>query len=134
MCIRDSLTSVSILRCSFSKLSNLLEEKNKTIIKLTEEVKKQNVESAVQSTPPSGANIKLYTDVVRNTLRDNNKRQTYTIFIKSKHNESADVVKTVIKKNINPVQMKLGISSFKSLRDGRIMIESEKKDEIDHIG
>lgn len=129
---KDILTSVSILRCTFSKLSNLLEEKDKTIVKLTEDVSKQGIESAVQPAPSGGANIKLYSEVVRNKFHDNN-RKTYKIFIKSKHNESADVVKTKIKSAINPVQMKLGISSFKSFRDGRIMIESEKKDEIDCI-
>ncbi|PSN43161.1 hypothetical protein C0J52_09907 [Blattella germanica] len=40
-------------------------------------------------------------------------------------------MKTLLKRKINPTQLKVGISSMKVLRDGRLIIESGKKEDID---
>ncbi|PSN45025.1 hypothetical protein C0J52_23368 [Blattella germanica] len=38
---------------------------------------------------------------------------------------------TMLKRKINPTQLKVGISSMKASRDGRLIIESGKKEDID---
>ncbi|PSN41433.1 hypothetical protein C0J52_22647 [Blattella germanica] len=58
-------------------------------------------------------------------------KKNYKLMIKSKHNESREAMKTLLKRKINPSQLKVGISSMKALRDGRLVIESGKKEDID---
>jgi hypothetical protein len=35
---------------------------------------------------------------------------------------------------VNPTEIKVGITSLKSLRDGRVMIEASSKNEIETLG
>ena len=51
-------------------------------------------------------------------------------FVKSKQNESPEAVTVLLKKNVNPMQLKIGIRSMKSIKDGRIVIEFGSKEEI----
>ena len=43
--------------------------------------------------------------------------------VKSKSNLTTEAIKTVVKSNINPTAMKVGVNSFKSLKGGRVLIE-----------
>jgi hypothetical protein len=36
-------------------------------------------------------------------------------------------MKTLVKKKVNPVDMKIGITTFKGLRNGRLFIETQNK-------
>ena len=38
-----------------------------------------------------------------------------------------------MKAKINPTEMKVGINTFKALKDGRILIEADSKEEIERI-
>jgi len=40
-------------------------------------------------------------------------------------------MKTLVKAKLNPVDMKFGITTFKVLRNGRLLIETQNKLEID---
>ena len=51
--------------------------------------------------------------------------------VKSKTNHSGETIKNVIKSSINPTSMKAGICSFRSLRDGRVLLETKSKEEIE---
>jgi len=42
-------------------------------------------------------------------------------------------MKEIIKKRINPTEMKVGNSTFKALKDGRILIEVGSKEERERI-
>ena len=43
--------------------------------------------------------------------------------MKSKVNLSTEAIKNALKTNVNPTAMKIGAKSFKSLKDGRVLIE-----------
>jgi len=40
------------------------------------------------------------------------------------------MIKNLLKSKVNPTEMKVGITSLKLLRDGRVMIEANSKNEI----
>jgi hypothetical protein len=43
-------------------------------------------------------------------------------------------MKTLVKTKVNPVEMRIGITTFKALRNGRLLIETQNKTEIDALG
>ncbi|PSN31586.1 hypothetical protein C0J52_27850, partial [Blattella germanica] len=53
--------------------------------------------------------------------------------VKSKSNQSTEEVKNYLKSNINPTEIKVGINTFKSLKDGRVLIEASSKEEINAL-
>jgi len=55
---------------------------------------------------------------------------TYKLTVKSKLNLSTEATKSVLKTKINPNEKKVGIRSFKSLKDGRVLIEAGSSDEL----
>jgi hypothetical protein len=44
--------------------------------------------------------------------------------VTSKDNQTADKIKEMLKSNINPTDIKMGIGSLKTLRDGRVQMET----------
>jgi hypothetical protein len=72
----------------------------------------------------SGAN-KLYSEAV-NTSVD----KRYKLLVKSKLNLSTEAIKNALKTNVNPTVVKVGVKSFKSLKDGRVLIEAGTSEEI----
>jgi len=42
-------------------------------------------------------------------------------------------MKTLVKTKVNPVEMKVGITTFEGLRNGRLLIETQNKKEIDAL-
>ena len=79
--------------------------------------------------PSSGRKIKSYSDIV--TGRENKKK--FMITIRSKGNHTPVIIKELIKTKINPTETKVGISTFNSLKHGRILIEVGSKEEIERI-
>ena len=53
--------------------------------------------------------------------------------MKSKSNQSVEFVKNILKTNINPTEIKIGVNTFKSLKDGRVLIETSSKEEINAL-
>jgi len=43
------------------------------------------------------------------------------------------MIKSVLKTKVNPTEIKVGIKSFKSLKDGRVLIEAGSLDEINSL-
>jgi len=54
--------------------------------------------------------------------------------MKSKSNPTTEAIKTVVKTNINPTAMKVGVKSFKSLKYGRVFIETGTSAEATLLG
>jgi hypothetical protein len=54
----------------------------------------------------------------------------YKLFVKSKQNQRAEYTRTLLKSKVNPTQMKVGIRALKTLKNGQLVIESEKKSEL----
>jgi len=57
----------------------------------------------------------------------------YKLFVKSKNNQSAEYTRTLLKSKVKPTQMKVGISALKTLKNGQLLIESEKKSELEEV-
>jgi len=49
--------------------------------------------------------------------------------VNSKINLSTEAIKSVVKTNINPTAIKVGVKSFKSLKDGTVLIETGTSEE-----
>ena len=78
---------------------------------------------------PGGERRNLYSEVVGSAAHKVEKR--YKLMVSSKIKESAEAMKTTLKAKIDPITIKVGIKTFKSLKDGRVLIETGSKDEIE---
>jgi len=147
---KDIVESVSTLRSIFTNLKNKGEELNNEINRLGGELTKAKeelrtskiadqrgiavpsrigtgttLEGSLRGLPPPGDGTrKTYAQALR-TSRD----KRFKLLVKSKSNLSTEAIKTVVKNNINPTSMKVGVKSFKSLKDGRVLIETGTSDE-----
>ena len=63
----------------------------------------------------SGGRDKFYSDVVVGRTT----QKVYKITVTSRDNQRAEAVKEIIKSQINPAEIKVGIESVKTLRDGK---------------
>ena len=72
---------------------------------------------------------RLYFEVLGGKPRQNN----YKLTVFSKDCQSPDVIKGVLKAAINPTIIKVGIKSIKSLRNGRVQIETGSKEEVEKL-
>ena len=78
-----------------------------------------------QVLPSPGGARKLYSEVTSESM---DKR--YKIMVKSKSDLSPETtITSTLKTKINPTEMKVGITSLKTLRDGRVLIEVGSADE-----
>jgi hypothetical protein len=57
----------------------------------------------------------------------------YKLFVKSKNNQSAEYIRTPLKSKVNKTQMKVGISALKTLKNGQLLIESDKKSKLEEV-
>jgi hypothetical protein len=58
--------------------------------------------------------MKSYSDIVAGRKND----RKFKITIRSKGNHTPETMKEIIKTTINPTEMKVGINTFKALKDG----------------
>ena len=77
----------------------------------------------------SGAQKKLFSEAVASAAQKAEKR--YKLMVSSKLKESAESVKTILKSKIDPTSIQVGIKTFKSMKDGRVLIETGSKEEIE---
>jgi hypothetical protein len=82
-----------------------------------------------QLLPPHDNNRKLYANVVAETARSKHKA-----LIRSKINQTPEMIENKLKLKVNPTEIKVGVTSLKILRDGRLMIEATSKQEIETLG
>jgi hypothetical protein len=73
--------------------------------------------------------MKLHSEIVAG--HENNRK--FKITIRSKESHTSENMKKLFKTRINPTEMKVGISAFKTLKDGRILIEVDSKEERERI-
>ena len=139
----DIVNSVSTLRHIFVNLKNSAAEHMGKIAQLENEVKTVRAElqgnraanqpvryppsmnrmgetpaSGAKHGPPSSGDTRLYSEVTRAGVQ-----KRYRVLVKSKSSQSPETIKSVLKTNINPTEMKVGIKTLKSLNDGRVLIE-----------
>ena len=77
------------------------------------------------NTPPSEGRRKLYAEA----LTDKNVT-SHKLTVKTKENETTEAVKAILKANIDPTRMKIGIRTFKGLQNGKVLIEGDTEEEI----
>lgn len=151
------LESVSTIRNIFVVLKNELEAKKTENINLVNEVKKVQEDlrhtrtngprSTMRQVAPSlGDNTsdesryrpavtsgnpvrKLYAEVLRNERTE----KRFKLMVKSKNNETGEDTKHLLRTSINPTSMKVGILAMKNLRDGRVLIETGSREEIEKL-
>jgi hypothetical protein len=57
--------------------------------------------------------------------------ERHKLTVKPKDNQSAEEIKRLLKTKIDPVNMKIGIRTLKSLKNGNFLIEADSKEEIE---
>jgi hypothetical protein len=60
-------------------------------------------------------------------------RKTFKLTVKSQESQSPEMSKGLLRSKINPTKIKVGINSFKSLRDVRVLIETGSKEEVEAL-
>ena len=80
--------------------------------------------------PSGGRERKLYSEALGG--KENLKR--FKMTVKSTANESPDTTKRLLKSKINSTEIKVGINTFKSLKNGKVLIETNSKEEIEALG
>jgi hypothetical protein len=121
---------------------------NKEVMKVTEEMarmrdsqsvrqvapypthKQQTPRSRSRPVPPSeGKKIKLFSEVMKD-----GGDESYNITLKTKNkSQSPEKIKLQLKKDTNPTDIKVSIKTFKTLRDGRVLIETGSEEEINSL-
>ena len=81
--------------------------------------------------PPSLGGATNYSRAVCGLPQEGGCEKTYKLVITSKLNESADAMKTVLKRNINPTKLGVGVHNLKATKNNRIIIKSKKREDID---
>ena len=97
----------------------------------TSNVRKQELPrtDSRQVLPSHGSNRKLYFSVVATHVETKQE-----LLVRSKVNQTPEMIKKQLKSKVNPTEIKVGITSLKMLRDGRVMIEASSKQEIEDLG
>jgi hypothetical protein len=59
------------------------------------------------------------------------REKRYKLTITSRTDHPVEAIKNIIKTSINPTSTKVGICALKSLRDGRVFMETKSKEDIE---
>jgi hypothetical protein len=97
----------------------------------TPKVRKQELArtESRQVLPPHGSNRTLYSRVVATHVETKHK-----ILIRSRVNETPDMIKKLLRSKVNPTEIKVEITSLKLLRDGKVMVQANSKNKIEALG
>ena len=76
---------------------------------------------------------RLYSEILSSNFQKRAEQKTFKLTVKSKSSHSTEHMKTLVKTKVNPVEMKIGITAFKGLRNGRLLIETQNEKEIDAL-
>ena len=71
----------------------------------------------------------LYSDVLAG--RQENK---FTLSLRTKDNRTPEEIIKLLKEKVKPLELKVGITSLKKLKDGRVLIEASSKTDINIMG
>jgi hypothetical protein len=150
---QDIVQTVSTLRNIFVNLKNKEEEHTTRILQLEGELNNAKAYTSsrvtnlqgrelpsrggpeltlVQDTrnqlPPTGGAKKLYSEALNSKV---DKR--FKLLVKSKHSQPTEAIKNALKTSVNPKEIWVGIKSFKSMKDGRVVIEAGTQEEINSL-
>jgi hypothetical protein len=77
---------------------------------------------------PGGRGGKLYSEA----MGGEKNLKTFKLTVKCKH--SQETIKELLQAKINPTEIKVGINTFKPLKSGKVLIETNSKEEIEALG
>jgi len=80
--------------------------------------------------PPGGSGRKLYLEALGNE----GKMTRFKITVTSKENQTLETIKEIFKSKINPTEIKVGINNIKVFRNGKVLIETNTKEEMETLG
>ena len=78
--------------------------------------------------PPTGGAKKLHSEALNSKV---DKR--FKLLVKSKNNQPTEAIKNAPKASVNPKEIRVGIKYFKSMKDGRVLIEAGTLEEINSL-
>ena len=125
------MKSVSSLRGVYNTIMPNLEEKTRKIEDL--ECQMIKVSDVKPEATSHIVKIRLYSEAVSGNQQKRAEQKTFRLTVKSKSGHSIEHMKTLVKTKVNPVDMKIGITTFKGLRNGQLLIETHNKQEIDSL-
>ena len=82
------------------------------------------------SAASGGQTRKLYSSAVAD---DATKEKRFKLIIKSKGNQTGEEIKQVLKSRVHPTKIKVGINPTRTLRGGRILVETGSKEEAEKL-
>jgi len=74
-------------------------------------------------------NYRLYSDIVAGR-----EEKKFTLTLGTKDNHTPEEIIRVLKEKVNPAEIKVGITSLRALRDGRVLTEASSRNEITLLG
>jgi len=118
----DIMKSVSSLRGVYNTIMANLEEKTRKIENLECQMKKSS------DVEPEATSLiekkRLYSECLSGNQQKRSEQKTFRLTVKSKGSHSIEHMKALVKTKVNPVEMKIGITTFKGLRNWRLLIET----------
>jgi len=117
---RDSKSqTISELERRVASMKAELEAFRGAMVKVHREISSSSTQEPTRAAdmavaPPGGGGRKLFSEVLAN----GGKTKKFKITVTSTDNQTSETVKEILKSNINPTEIKVGINALKTLRNG----------------
>lgn len=79
---------------------------------------------------PGGSEKKLYSEALGNE----GKSSRFKISVTSKENQTSEMIRELLNSKVNPTEIKVRINTLKSLRNGKVLMETNTKEELEMLG
>jgi len=122
---------VSSLRGVYIKIMADLEEKGRKVENLECQMKKAS-EVKPEATSHIGKK-RLYSEALSGNQPKRSEQKTFKLTVMCKSGHSIENMKTLVKTNMNSVDMNIGITTLECRRKGRLLIETQNKMEIETL-
>ena len=112
----DIMQSVSSQRGVYNTVMANLEEKARKLGSL--ECRMKNTSDVILEATSLIKKKRLYSEILSGTQQKRAEQKTFKLTVTSKNSHSIEHMKTFVKTKVNPVEMQIGITTFKGLRNG----------------
>ena len=109
------MKTVSSLRGVYNTIMANLEEKTRKIENLECQMKKTS--DVISEATSHIEKKRLYSEALSGNQQTRAEQNTFKLIVKSKSGHSIEHMKTLVKTKVNPVDMKIGITTLKGLRN-----------------
>jgi hypothetical protein len=123
--LRKEMKSVSSLRGVYNTIMANLVEKTRKIENLECQMKKSS------DVEPEATSLiekkRLYSECLSGNQQKRSEQKPFRLTVKSNGSHSIEHMKALVKTEVNPVEMKIGITTFKGLWNGQLLTETKIK-------